>query len=352
MHKKRLRALIISLIMAIALLAQPAVAFAASSTVITISSDKTEVEPGDVITFAITIGPVKDMGTMQMEFVIPEGLTLISGTAKFTDGLKKTLGYDDLDFKNPFGVVGFASEADYSSDSDTPICTFQCKVEDGFSGTAEIDLRELEFYSCQTWEDHTKDYSVVKAVVRSAAQEEPDPGQPEDPAQPPEDPVTPGGTDEPSEQPSEDPNKDQPEDPDKPSDEPDQGEDPEPSGKTPSGETPSEETPSRETPSGNTTPDSGKKDPDPGKNDKNKGQNDPGDKDHDDSSKQGSEGKTEPSEGQKEPSEGQTEPTETTPADQPSNEKTQRAFPWWAVAAAAVVIAAVVLFITKRQKRK
>ena len=68
---------------------------------ITISADKTEVTPGDEVTFTITLGPVDKFGSFQMTPVIPEGLTYVSNSFKPTGGnetLKATLGYDDVDW--------------------------------------------------------------------------------------------------------------------------------------------------------------------------------------------------------------------------------------------------------------
>lgn len=62
-------------------------------------------------------------------------------------------------------INGGASAADYSSDKDTVLATFQCTVDDGASGTLKVGLDNLEFYSCQTWEDHTAEYRVIMASV-------------------------------------------------------------------------------------------------------------------------------------------------------------------------------------------
>ncbi len=148
-----------------AMLIQPGSVHAAS-TVISVYSDKTEAAPGDVINFSIEIGPVSDMGTLQMVLAISDGLTYVDDSGALADGLKQTLGYDYIDFTEVSKMVnGVASKADYSSEDATLICTFQCKVNEGFQGTAEVGLTELEFYSCQTWADHTSEYSVQPAVI-------------------------------------------------------------------------------------------------------------------------------------------------------------------------------------------
>ena len=157
-----------ALVMVIALIGVPKAARAASTT-ITITADKTEAEPGDTINMSITLGPVSDMGTMQMVIVIPDGLTYVQGSGAIPSDLRTTLGFDMADFTEISMMVnGVASKGDYSSEEDTLLCTFSCTVNKGFHGTAEVGLTELEFYSCRTWQDHTSEYSAVPAVITVA----------------------------------------------------------------------------------------------------------------------------------------------------------------------------------------
>ena len=131
-----------------------------------ITADKTIAKPGDIIDYTITMGPVSDLGSMQMEVVIPEGLTYVANSGKITDGLKEDMGFDSLEWTEESKIVnGGASAADYNSNKDTVLATFQCSVNEGFSGTATVDLTYLEFYSCRTWTDHTSRYSVVPSVI-------------------------------------------------------------------------------------------------------------------------------------------------------------------------------------------
>ena len=170
---KRITSLILCFVMVFAMLAAAVPALAAGSVDLKVTADKTEASPGDTITFTITLGPVSDMGSMQMDLVIPEGLTYVANSGKLADGLKETLGFDAADWTdatiNVEGknrINGGASAADYSSDKDTVLATFQCTVNDDASGTLEVGLDNLEFYSCQTWEDHTAEYQVIKASVK------------------------------------------------------------------------------------------------------------------------------------------------------------------------------------------
>jgi len=163
--RKLIRAVVILAIILTMMIAQMMTVNAASA-VISVTADKTEAEAGDTVNFTVSLGPVSEMGTMQMVLDIPEGLTYAKGSGKLADGLKSTLGFDYADFtETSLMVNGMASAADYSSGSDTVLCTFSCTVDKGFKGKVEVGLKNLEFLSCMTWEDHTGDYSVSGAVI-------------------------------------------------------------------------------------------------------------------------------------------------------------------------------------------
>lgn len=164
---KRILSAILALAMVMTLfMAVPVSAAKHNSTQVKVVADKTTAKVGDIINYTIIIGPVSELGSLQMELVIPESLSYVPGSGKLADGLMEKLGYDSLDWTEVSLIInGFASAADYESDTDTEIATFKCKVEDGFSGPAKLDLTYLEFCSCQTFEDHTSRFTVVPAVV-------------------------------------------------------------------------------------------------------------------------------------------------------------------------------------------
>ena len=150
--------------------AVPVHAAPAASTTLTVTADKTAAAPGDTITYTITMGPVSDLGSIQMVLDIPAGLTYVAGSRSLASGLKATLGFDDVAFTENMAtgrhiINGAASAADYASAADTVIATFKCTVDAGATGTLEVGLKELEFISCQTFEDITSRFSVVKTAV-------------------------------------------------------------------------------------------------------------------------------------------------------------------------------------------
>ncbi len=150
--------------------AVPVYAAPAASTTLIVAADKTTAAPGDEITYTITMGPVSDLGSIQMVLDIPAGLTYVAGSRSLASGLKATLGFDDVAFTENMAtgrhiINGAASAADYESAADTVIATFKCSVDAGATGTLEVGLTELEFISCQTFEDITSRFSVVKTAV-------------------------------------------------------------------------------------------------------------------------------------------------------------------------------------------
>ena len=150
--------------------AVPVHAAPVASTTLTVAADKTTAAPGDEITYTITMGPVSDLGSIQMVLDIPAGLTYVAGSRSLATGLKATLGFDDVAFTENMTtgrhiINGAASAADYASAADTVIATFKCTVDAGATGTLEVGLKELEFISCQTFEDITSRFSVVKTAV-------------------------------------------------------------------------------------------------------------------------------------------------------------------------------------------
>lgn len=173
---KRITSLLLCFVMVFSILATavPVLAATVTSTQIKVTPDKTTASPGDIITYTITIGPVSDMGAMSMRLDIPTGLTYVENTGKLVDDLKTTLGFDVTDWTEITKMVsGYASAADYESTTDTELAKFQCKVDDGATGSLEVGLKELEFGSCQTFEYHTDRFSVVKTPVTITAAPKP-----------------------------------------------------------------------------------------------------------------------------------------------------------------------------------
>ena len=140
-----------------------------TSTEIKITADKTDAKAGDEITFTITMGPVSELGSIQMKLKLPAGLTVVAGSCRLATGLKATLGFDDISFTEgtDYVITGVASAANYRSDADTVIATFKCKVDTSAPGNLKADLKELEFYSVD-FMNNTSRFSVVPATITVA----------------------------------------------------------------------------------------------------------------------------------------------------------------------------------------
>ena len=157
------------LVVYMALTAIPAGASEHESTQLYVSADKTEASAGDTINFTITMGPVYQLGSVQMTLDIPEGLTYVAGSGKVADGLKATLGFDELDWtEESLMINGYALENDYESDTDTVIGSFQCTVNEGFSGQASVSLANLEFVSCEDFAFHTDRFTCAADIITVA----------------------------------------------------------------------------------------------------------------------------------------------------------------------------------------
>ena len=344
---KRIRSVMLCLAMLAVLFFNTATAFA-DTAVIMITADKTEVQPGDTVDFSIVLGPVSDMGTMQMIIVIPEGLTYVEGSGKLADGLKSTLGFDYADFTEASMMVnGVASKDDYSSYDNTLLCTFQCTADENYEGTAEVGLRKLEFYSCKTWKDHTSEYSVANAVIKVGGEETP------------AEPETPGGGE--SGEPSQPGGNTEPETPGSG----ESGEPSQPGGNTDPEVPGSGESGESSQPGGNTepeTPGSGEigEPSQPGGNTE---PETPGSGESGEPSQPG--GNTEPETPSGDDSEKTTDTAPTDTGSVPENNEkspetdgswdsgdSKGGFPWWAAVAAAIIALSALLIILKRRKRK
>lgn len=173
---KRITSLLLCFVMVFVMLATavPALAAPIESTQLKVIPDKTKASPGDIITYTIVMGQVSDMGSMQMVLDIPTGLTYVENSTTLAANLKTTLGFDLLDWTEVSKMInGGASAADYESATDTELAKFQCKVDDGATGSLEVGLTNLEFGSCQTFEYHTDRFSVVKTPVTITAAPKP-----------------------------------------------------------------------------------------------------------------------------------------------------------------------------------
>ena len=85
--KKRVLSILLCLCMVLALCPVTALAEEGKSVSFTVTADKTEAQPGDTITFTLTMGPVKGLYYADLNLRIPEGLTYVAGSGSISEGL-------------------------------------------------------------------------------------------------------------------------------------------------------------------------------------------------------------------------------------------------------------------------
>ena len=74
---KRIKAVLLSLVMVVGLLATAVPASAAGETSFNVTADKTTANPGDTITYAVELGSVTNMGGVAFELEIPAGCDVL-----------------------------------------------------------------------------------------------------------------------------------------------------------------------------------------------------------------------------------------------------------------------------------
>ena len=193
MNKRILSILLCLLLVAsLLVLAVPAGAAPTERMQLKVVADKESAKAGDTVAFQIVMGPVTDVGSIQMTVDIPAGLTYVTESGAIVDGVKDAMGFDNIGWEDTSLVLnGYASSADYVSTEDTVLATFECTVDEEAAGTLSVGLTEIEMGSCETFEVFSDLFDVVTADVAIEG---------ETPEQPTE-----GPTDEPSEEPTEEP---------------------------------------------------------------------------------------------------------------------------------------------------
>ena len=140
---KRITSLLLCLVMIVSLLITAVPVFAAGSVKFTMTSDKAKASPGDTITYTVTMGEVSRFDSLKYKLSIPEGLTFVAGSGKLADNLKETLNCVDTAWTESTKVFYITLCSDgigYTSTTPTELMTFQCKVDDGATGSLKIEF--------------------------------------------------------------------------------------------------------------------------------------------------------------------------------------------------------------------
>lgn len=162
MNKRILSVFICVLLIAAVICAVPAGAVPTERMQIQVAAGTTEAQAGDTIDFQIVLGPVSELGSMQMALDIPAGLTYVAGSGKVASGVQAAMGFDNITFEESSLILnGYASAADYASTGSTTLASFQCTVDASATGSLCVGLTDLEMGSCQTFEVFTDMFDVV-----------------------------------------------------------------------------------------------------------------------------------------------------------------------------------------------
>jgi len=125
-------------------------------------TDTTKVRPGDIVTFSVVMGPVSEVGSIQLRIVLPEGLSYVKGSGKIDPNAKAIMGFDHIEWSDPSLIIdGYASVSDYASNSDTSLASFKCIVDKAATGVLSIGFSQIEIGSCRSFEVFSELFDVV-----------------------------------------------------------------------------------------------------------------------------------------------------------------------------------------------
>lgn len=133
------------------LFAVPALARAEETTTLTVTADKTVANPGDRITFSLTLGAVNNLGGMSLYIDLPEGMSIDYSSVMLPEGVKDTLDVDgEVSIPTELNENIFdysAKRTGYTGTADLCILKFTCTV-DGSSAleTKSVGLRGVDVF--------------------------------------------------------------------------------------------------------------------------------------------------------------------------------------------------------------
>lgn len=157
--KKRIFAIILSVMMMIMIV--PTVLAAGDDAVaVTITPDKQSANPGDIVTFTVSINVPTSIYTLQFELGEMTGLELTDrGSA--AEGIKETLGFDNFAWADDTSLTvnGYGATPNVI-EGDVVLGSFQCKVLDT-EGEVSAELYNIEFTD--------ENYEALEYTVESIA---------------------------------------------------------------------------------------------------------------------------------------------------------------------------------------
>lgn len=164
--KRRMMAAVLSLMMLLGLMVPAASAQGTQGPTLTVTASETEAHPGDVITYTVTLGPVSELLSLQLELDLPQGLTYVAGSGRLADGVRDQMnldGYPVTWTEQSQMINGFGLYNTYTASEDTVLATFQCRVDQASAGALSVGLANLDFV-CGTITDYEDVTDLVQVV--------------------------------------------------------------------------------------------------------------------------------------------------------------------------------------------
>ena len=166
---KRITSLLLCFVMIFAMLATavPTYAISTDSCVYTIEADKTTAHPGDTVEFTVYMQQKGNMLGLEGELVIPAGLTFVADSGKLTDGIKTTLGWDDVEWDQSVMMLTGSGSEEYTGEGKLALMKFECTVD------SDAELKEytvkLKDYLAANETGDPKEVSLTPATVSITA---------------------------------------------------------------------------------------------------------------------------------------------------------------------------------------
>ena len=158
--KKRIIGFLLACVMMLTLL--PTMAFA-STTTLKVTANKTKVNPGDTVTFTVSIGAVEKLRSLEFVLDVPAGMTYVANSAKTANNLKDTLGTAAADWTEQAKKFTAYGDGAYTNSKDTVLLTFNCTVDTAAGlGSKNVTIKEVVVGNS---EDAEIDNTVSPAVV-------------------------------------------------------------------------------------------------------------------------------------------------------------------------------------------
>ena len=158
--KKRIIGFLLACVMMLTLL--PTMAFA-STTTLKVTANKTKVNPGDTVTFTVSIGAVEKLRSLEFVLDVPAGMTYVANSAKTANNLKDTLGTAAADWTELTKKFTAYGDGAYTNSKDTVLLTINCTVDTAAGlGSKNVTIKEVVVGNS---EDVEIDNTVSPAVV-------------------------------------------------------------------------------------------------------------------------------------------------------------------------------------------